>query len=401
MNREVETSLERRLDEVRDRLEINRRYYTEDDPANKRLAVYAEAMLHMLEKPAFREHMEDFLRARPEIDAAYAVKLHERATQADLMQHDAARYPEAYDDVTTWVDAFAAQQEDLLRDGVISLNLYTRDLQSNIAERYKTIKLLASVLRDRFDEPPSHLDIGSSVLHGDLKLAFGNGSEQAELAFGPIEIVESGEGNEPRTEANLTHLANTALQSCVEFGSMMGIDITDITDPSTTRWAKSCSFYPDELLDKRRVDEYDKLDLLDPDRERIPFYQSDFSDPNFDFRKFYKESPVREYDLITFSTVFYQVSARERTRMLINAAQLLSPKGAIIIQDAADGDFSKRYNYKTSLIDNLQRSPRERVVLEWETPRCRKATIGMGRLSIAGQLRTLGESLVRLGEQAA
>lgn len=384
---------ENRLAAFARRLEINREYYTQQDSANKRLAVYAEAMLVMLADPKFRDHISDFLDMRPELDAAHALKLHERVTQADLLQHDPDNYPHQYDNVQSWLDGFAAEQADMIRDGMVTANLYGRELQSNVAERYKTIKLLAAMLGDRFDEPPSHLDIGSSVMHGDLKLAYNGMKEPVRFPFGPIDIVTPEDTNRYRQDHCLTHLANTALKQQVTFGPMMGVDITDIDDPRTRRWAKSCSFYPDELLDKARVTEYDVLDTLDPGHERVQFYQGDFADPHFDFKKFHKTSPAKEFDIITFSTVFYQVKRHERTRMLVNAARLLSQRGVIVIQDAADGDFSKRFNYTTSVIDNTQYHPTEQTLLRWETPRCRKAMLAMGHVSVGGKLRTFEEAL--------
>lgn len=393
MGNEGRLAKENRIAEFARRLEVNRQYYTEQDSANKRLAVYAEAMLVMLEDPGFRDHISDFLDMRPELDAAHAIKLHERVTQADLLQHDPDHYPEQYDSIQPWLDGLAAEQADMIRDGMVTANLYGRELQSNVAERYKTIKLLAAVFADRFDEPPSHLDIGSSVMHGDLKLAYNCMKEPVRFPFGPIDIVRLEDMDRSRSDLCLTRLANTALKQQVTFGPMMGVDITDIDDPRTRRWAKSCSFYPDELLDKDRVTEYDNLDTLDTAHERVQFYQGDFADPHFDFKSFHKASPVEEYDIVTFSTVFYQVERHERTRMLVNAARLLSPRGIIVIQDAADGDFSKRYNYSTSVIDNTQHHPTEQTLLRWETPRCRKAILSIGQVSVGGKLRTLEEAL--------
>ena len=380
---------ENRIEDFVQRLEINRRYYTEEDPANRTLAVFAEAALRALGEPYFRELVQDMFEARPDLPTPYAVKLLERVYQADLLQHD-PEYPAGYHETEAWLKEFADVNEDMLRSGVVWHSLMYRNLQSNVAERYKTIKLLAALTQERFDEPPSHLDVGSSVLHGDIKLAFNRMHEPERVPFGHIDVVDR-ERSVATPNRYLTELANTALRQQVEFGPMMGIDITDVDDPVTKQWVKSCSFYPDELLDKKRVSEYDELDRLDPHHERVQVFRGDFA--AFDFRKFRDVSPVESYDIITFSTVFYQVSPHERTAMLVNASQLLSPRGLIVIQDGVGGDFSKRFNYVTSVIDSTEDNPSEQTVLHWETPRCQRVMLGLGKISIGGKLRTLREAL--------
>ena len=389
---EMEPADGSRLTQFAKRLEVNRRYYTEDDPDNRTLAVFAEAALQALDEPYFRELILDIYEARPDIEPAYAVKLLERVYQADLLQHD-PNYPEGYRDKDAWLKEFAQVNEDMLRNGVVWHSLMYRNLQSNVAERYKTIKLLAAVIEDRFDEPPSHLDVGSSVLHGDIKLAFNRMQEPERVPFGLVDIVEAGEQGAFTSSPHLTQLANTALKQHIEFGPMMGIDITDVDDPVTRQWVKSCSFYPDELLNQQRVAEYDELEQLDPTHERVQVFRGDFA--AFDFREFRKVSPVERYDIITFSTVFYQVSSRERTAMLVNASQLLSDRGIIVIQDGVGGDFSRRYNYVTSVIDSTERNPTEQTLLRWETPRCQRAMLALGKISVGGVQRTLGEALER------
>lgn len=380
---------ENRIEEIAQRLKINRRYYTEEDPANHTLAVFAEAALHALDEPYFRDLVQDMFDTRPDLPTPYAVKLLERVYQADLLEHN-PEYPIGYHRVDAWLKEFSDVNEDMTRGGIVWHSLMYRNLQSNVAERYKTIKLLTGLVRERFDEPPTHLDVGSSVLHGDIKLAFNQMHEPMRVPFGHIEVVK-GERNNNAPDRYLTKLANIALQQQVEFGPMMGIDITDVDDPVTKQWVKSCSFYPDELLDERRVSEYDELDQLDPNHERVKVFRDDFA--AFDFRKFREVSPVDTYDIITFSTVFYQVSPHERTAMLVNASQLLSPRGIIVIQDGVGGDFSKRFNYVTSVIDSTEDNPSEQTVFRWETPRCRKVMLGLGKISIGGKARTIGEAL--------
>lgn len=375
-----------RLKQLETQLELNAYYYTETDPANLTLGYFAKAALIALRNNpgrGFSSVVEHLLELRDDIDAPHAVKLLERGYQADLLEYDDT-YPHGYQTEVAWLQAFSNidVDHDLLRWGVLANNVTIRPLQSNIAERYKTIKLLASFISDRFKKPISHLDIGSSVMHGDYKLLYEANPNSPVKPFKSVEIVNSDKDHTP--DERLTKLANVALRQRVSFGHVMGVDITDITDPGVKRWAKSCSFYPDELLKQGEIADYNILDHLDPDHKKAHFFQGDFAD--LDRRKFTEASPLEEWDLITFSTIFYQVSKQERLAMLVNASSILSENGLIIIQDARDGNFSKPFNYTTSVIDATARhnNPEEPLLL-WENGRCNRAALGKGRLIVNGE----------------
>jgi len=81
--------------------------------------------------------------------------------------------------------------------------------------------------------------------------------------------------------------------------------------------------------------------------------------------------------------------------MVVNALNYLSNDGILLIQDAPDGNFSKRFNYYTELIDGtaIEAGPQE--ILRWGNGRCRKAIAGLGKFSIDGTFYTLAEALER------
>ena len=79
--------------------------------------------------------------------------------------------------------------------------------------------------------------------------------------------------------------------------------------------------------------------------------------------------------------------------MIVNALNLLSPDGIIIIQDAPDGNFAKKYNYTTSVIDGTDPRLDEHQILRWENGRCRRVKIEAGRLGALGMRLTFGELL--------
>ena len=395
-----ETSIEReistadKIEELKVLLRGNVEKHLGENSENIALGAQAHAFIEALDsKPSFRELVETMFEIREDIGPAHGLKLLDKSYCADLMTHDPS-FPDGYDRPEAWLRAIDEIDDDPLdRWGQLQIHLLTRRVQSNIAERYKSIKLLAAVLRDRFDEPPSHLDVGSSVMHGDIKLVYNQMSEPKRVPFGPMELQPTSET--PFEQARyLQHLANTALCQEVTFGAVMGVDITDVNDPSIKQWIKSCSFYPDELRSEAKVAEYDELEKLDPYHERIRSFRGDFT--NLNFKEFLDASPVDSYDIITFSTIFYQVSRQEQTAMLVNASQLLSKKGIIVIQDAPDGDFAKKYNYITSAIDSTDDNPSEKPLIRWENGRCQRAVFALGQLSIRGKLMTMPEALTEI-----
>jgi hypothetical protein len=388
-------NIRRLFDEFRYRLEINQRYYREDDPANISLSAFAEAALHELEEPYFREMVEDTLSARVNEKPSTIVKLFERAYQADLLQHEQDYPNPSYRSPEAWIEEFKAVDEDMTRWGVVWHTLRHRNLQSNIAERYKPVKVITALLSDRFESPPNHLDVGSSIMNGSIKLAFNRPDNPGEVPFGQIDIMapESRYSSYERKDYYATRLANRALREHVEYGTMIGTDITDVNDPVTDLWAQSCSFYPDELMDERKVQEYMQLKHLDPHHERVLAFRGDFTNSHH-VRKLRDFSPVEAFDIITFSTIFYQLkNKQEQLDMLIHASQLLSERGVIIIQDGIDGDFSKKYNYVTWLRDGMAAdSTSDQELFRWETPRCQKAVLGVGKFAMGDKLQTISEA---------
>ena len=396
-------SMQGRLEAVQGLLEHNRSYYQR---TNRTLSTFAEAALRALELPYFQEQLRYVLSVREDLDAMHTVKLLERTYQGDLLENDPEHYPDDYrDDPCMWQKAFMSVEQDDIRGERVLFNLLTRNVQSNIAERYKTVKLLAALYRDRFGDEPSHLDVGSSVLHGQLKLAFGHNTPGDALSFGDIKLSSQPELNHDsitheqvlHRERTINALVNKALHQTVRFGAMMGTDITNVDDPSTKRWVESCSFYPDELSDITKRTEYSALEAVDPRHERVGFVRADFSNEG-DLEKLHSTAPAGGYDIITFFTIFYQISAQERQRMLDHAAGLLSDNGIIVIQDAVDGNFSKDWNYTATIKDNARPDIDDQEILRWKTPRCNEARLGLGRLSLQGNTLPVDEALLELAD---
>lgn len=388
----------KRFEEFKKRLEINSRFYRVDDPANHTLGEFADAVAEKLDDPSFRTDIEAFLEARPDLSPSTALKLLERTYATDIMLYEPdSSFPYGYDKERI-LKQFNDVDNDMIRYGTMQTTLAYRNLMSNVESRYAAPKLIIEMIKDRFDHPPSILDVGSSIMQGPAKLAHTDANNPPYLPFDPIRFNRPETLHNPReavADHRLTALGNTALRRSLVLGEMYGVDIMDIDDPYTNMFAKSSSFYFDEFKDERRVKEFELLAKLDPLHERVKKFTGDFSDTN-DIKKLMEVAPKNGFDVIIFSTIFYQLkSLHEQNAMLVNAANLLSDRGVIITQDGVRGDFSKLYNYVTSVRDNLSSNPTaDQEIFRWKTPRCKEAVLGMGRIAIGETEKTFEEALL-------
>lgn len=390
------------FNEVVGRLQHNFWYYREIDPANKSLSAFANASLQAITTlPFFRQNIFDAISLRTDLNPAHIIKLGERCYQADLLTHDAT-YPRGYDTADAWLRAFETIENDDARSEMLAMRMLTQRVQSNIAERYKMVKLLGEVYRERFAHPPSLLDVGTSELHGPLKLAFDD-EVFGSAAFNQIvvtdkvdesfmEFIRSGEKS-AKVNPDVTALANKALRQCVQFGPIMGVDMMNADDPAIKQWVYGCSFYPDELRDPAKVQTYRTLEQLDPEHERVGFSQIDFANST-DIESFKRLTGGATYDIITFFTVLYQ-AGNERAAMIKHAEELLNEGGLIVIQDAPGGNFETPYNYTTSIIDSTRRDLGEQHIAHWRTPRCNELMLGLGKLCINERLMTFDHALAQ------
>lgn len=371
------------------------RYYLFSAPQNRSIGVFAHAARVALNFDPFDMTVREMYdghhhRRGKDIDPHVAVNLLLRGYQADQLLYNPENYP--ISDELNWIEVFGEIENDDTRWGILRNNIASKDVQSNIAERYKTVQLLASLMKDRFGSQPSHLDVGSSVLQGDVKLAFNNMPNFGIGVFNAIELLKNQQTNEIVVDHRLSNLANLAIKQRVEYSDMVGIDITSVNDEVIKQWAKSCSFYPDELRNKEKVAEYDLLSSLDPYHERVKFYRADFSELNLP--EFKKWSPRQKFDIITFSTILYQVTESEKQQMLANARDLLSDNGVILVQDDPEGHFQKSFGYISSVYDGPN-AVESQDILRWENGRCNRAIVELGRVAFDGCTeKTLEQALI-------
>lgn len=367
--------------------------YTTKDRENTTMGAFAGFAHDMLPNPDFEDHIRVMHEAHPDITFPVAFNLLLRAFQHDRMAHDES-YPIGYEDKQAWKEGYEGLVGDGIRDGVLDTDL-RQHLLSNKADRYKVVPLFYNLMKERFGDNPSVLDIGCSQLHGGKKLVFRELLGPKHGPFNPLELVINTR-NGLKVEKTISKAANLAIHETVSYGPSVGLDIRHADDVVTKQFAKACSFYPDELRYPAKVAEYELLESLDITHETVPFFNIDFSS-NADVNQFRKETPLKSYDIIIFSTVLYQVTDEERTNMIVNAVNMLSDHGIIIIQDAPDKDHTKKYKYITNIIDGYNVEKGEQPLLKWATGRCLRAIPLSGKIAFKGtKLQTLPEILASM-----
>jgi SAM-dependent methyltransferase len=249
----------------------------------------------------------------------------------------------------------------------------------------------------RLSKFPLVLDVGCSQNHGLIKLA--SDSVWRRPLFRPIAATrplssESVGAAAIEPDALATHRLNALLGSSLTFGYGIGVDIAPMHHPDVKKWARSNSFYPKELLDIDRVEEYDTLDTIRP--QNVSFMELDFLKPE---QAPYLHNPSDDwhgFQVVMMSTVLHQLSAEDRVTMLDVAKRCVRPDGIIVVQDFAHLDpadpsqlvFYERWNdepyrYRTFIID-MQDPGQLQEVFVWDSGRCRALQIGLGRLATGG-----------------
>jgi hypothetical protein len=397
------------------------------DPTNGdiRISAFAQAVQAMLMDPhdsRMRLSVEFMLDMRRDADsdttggkkeepftAQYAVNLLLRSFQHTFLFKRAypilfnetadefLNYPEDFDTPEAWLEEAGGILDNPNSHAILDYDLTQRRIQSNIADRYKGPKL--AILKEypsRFRGPLNILDVGASLNLGLTKLVVGD-------KFGQVEILDSSSRDAFVHDTNATEYINHLINSPLDVAGGVGVDILPGWDLNSREWIRSCSFYPSELLDLNRIEEFDRLvlanSILDKhnrtksglnisgvNMDRLSFYIGDFADRN-SMRDF-SHSPEAEakFDVVTFITVMHQLSDMERTAMIDRAKNYLKPDGLIIVQDfmeinpdAPNGmDFPNHWYpflYRTAVIDPLESTSTPRDIVVWDYGRCKQAIL--------------------------
>ncbi|CAN5692373.1 hypothetical protein BH23PAT2_BH23PAT2_02100 [soil metagenome] len=363
-----------------------------ENPAggDKRTSAYCEASRQLLQDDSdYQKIANTVLFEREGVQPSHAVNLVLRALQKQLTKNPDSGYPEVYTHSDPWKEAlkYATYEGSSVYDEFIT-DIRTRNVQSNVSERYKAVAMVVNLMQDFYGKRPSILDVGCSRNHGLKRLTMGK-----KFRFSQVNIEESvvdhpAEPIKAIPDGLATCFVQELLRTGLRLGPSLGIDIVPIQVEDNKEWARSCSFYPSELLDRKKVKAYDELD--EAERQNVAFYHGDFS--NLDVGDLERHSRVERFDIVTFSTVLYQVSPEKHETMFENAKKLLKPNGIILIQDFAEVDpdnnyklrffknwFKEPYLYRTILLDPKIRDGSLIELFRWDNGRCNKLLLSNQR----------------------
>lgn len=321
-------------------------------------------------------------------------------------------YPAAFDSPDRWFEGMSTYMDDpKSRDDFISHMHVFRNVNSNVSERYKAFKMLSLMKRDQLGDWPRILDVGCSQNLGLKRMAKTHAYpfEAIEVVgldlspdFEPEEQAEN-EDTQLRREQYLTDAANYLLSQLTQIGPSTGVDLWPTRDPELAKWAKACSFYPSELLDEELVRSYEAIEAEDAAALNIDFVEADFTWPAEKLDKLIP--PEHQFDMVTFSTVMYQMRDREqRFKAVQNALKRVKPEGLVVIQDFLEMDpkghisFPARWSdrlflYTTAVLDMANPDLDFQETFLWRNGRCGQLMLGVGRMAIGERIFSIGDAL--------
>lgn len=371
------------------------RLQAERPPAqDHRIAAFSEALLQALSDTPVRSFYEFVLGHRRQLSPSYGVNLSLRAFQKQLLRHAQQwDYPKAFTEPQAWYDSFHYFLDEARPPAdEITFDLCIRDAQSNVSERYKSLKLIGNIFAARLGPKPTVLDIGCSQNLGLKRLA-------ANLPFAPLKgsaaIFEPEAEKSFAGDSQLNDRLNNLLSSEFALAHGVGVDIWPKADPLVREWAKSCSFYPSELLQRQLLKSYERLEALDD--PAVSFAHLDFAEPLPDAagRTARRGLGLPRYELVCFSTVLYQQNRQQLETMLANARLLVAEHGLIVVQDFARLDrlrpgrlvfeqswFAQHYPYRTFVYDPTQPEAGFSELMRWQNGRCEKVALNASHPAI-------------------
>lgn len=377
----IQLSVDERIDGLLESLRIKARH---PDGKDKYIGAYAVAMAEVVEEQREGDFLQTVFTHRPSLHGGYAANLLLRGAQKqklDLQSEFAERsYPEGYDAPGKWGGFLRRLISNANDYPDFSYDMQVRNIQSNISERYKGIKLAAHMYRRSLGENPTILDIGCSQNLGLKKIAL-----VPRFKFDKVKVRHHGRfGISPILidDVSRSLRANRLINSKLDIGPSVGVDLPfdERNERQERLWARACSFYPSELLNdnlRRRYVNFQNADT--PDKVKIA-YADARSPTQLDSAVGVKQ----KFDLVSLSTILYQLSPSNRICLLENAMKKAKKDGLLVVQDFAkvvddhDGnlefidDWTKQsYSYRTNIIDMKHEGAGFKEAFAWESPRCR------------------------------
>lgn len=373
-----------------------------DDPY---ISAFAEATAAEIREGELDEVLQfaQRMRSHPLLSPRDVINLLRPAVQKQVLRRDPVGFPSpAYQVPTAYRDHLRTTLND--PDGYDELvyDMGTRNIQSNIGDRYKAHKLLMHSLWNRLGPAPRLLDVGCSELHGPIKL-------MSDMPFGEIEVVEAARGRRLQPNPVASHAVNDLMKVAhVKPAASVGVDILP-RDVRSSEWVAACTLRPKELEDPSRRHEFSHLhriaELLMRSRHMdedtvaqkmgqlatgLPNITAHLGKGGFNeqgMASFHETTDIKQFEVVTFTTMLYMLTPAERRAAQALARRYLAPNGVIIYQDFArphpQGQATLKFfprwtafKYRTMVEFAGDSTPRLYEVFQWETGRCMRMQFG-------------------------
>lgn len=322
------------------------------------------------------------------LSPTHANRLIVRALQRQALAHPLDYYyPGQFNEPSQWQKLLADVLANERTREEFSGDLLTRNIQTNIAGRGASLKLLALLAQERWDDHGLRiLEIGCGQNQVLKKLAL-NSRHGRTLGFGYQEIGADPVRNVASENVGLLgpRDINMLLKvSAVAVRSALGIDKVPLAKSGDELdWVRS-QFYPSEYLDSERIEEAELLDQVEVANVGFALYDVTEADSS-NFEKVLAQGP---FDIVLFGTMLYQLDSAGRAAAEQFARQVVNPdRGIIVYQDFIDVDPDNPtklrlrewtpYQYRTIIEDMRDPERRKQVLFEWDGGRC--TAIRMGR----------------------
>ncbi|HSX33373.1 MAG TPA: class I SAM-dependent methyltransferase [Candidatus Saccharimonadales bacterium] len=361
------------------------------------LRAYAQATLDDFAQagPTY-EFVRLWLSVHHHVSSSHAITQLQRGKQRQFLEAFPQEYPREFVDPKMWRKAdesiFSDTEDAFSRYGQFVIDVWSRPLQSNKSERYKSLKAFAVLARElgRLSSF-TVLDIGCSQNAGLNHMASGIGFES------PTVIHPGSHDRQPNLD--YTAAFSRVLQTELPLDLGVGIDLTGPEDSHP--WAMACSHYPSELLNEERVGLFRALVMAD--YPNVGFVRGDATD--FDHSALERAYPGRDqFDIVFLSTMLYQLDDEERAaatafaeskaRQFVVAQDFAIPDPdnpeALVIRDNWHG---QRDTYNLLYKDMHASHRRWQTGFTWEDGRCRVMTPGLGRIAVGGLTTSVESAL--------
>ncbi|HSW79636.1 MAG TPA: hypothetical protein VLG47_02565 [Candidatus Saccharimonadales bacterium] len=280
---------------------------------------------------------------------------------------------------------------DRIRRSVFELNVMFMNLQSNLSDRYKGLKLalLLGKFAGRLCVDPGGacniLDVGTSTLLGPKHLLGG----PQRFALGLPDFVlprhlrsAAYPEGKPGVAGAFMNAVHRLLQQELDIDKFVGMD--EFHPRESANRVRACSFELDELDDPDRVGLFDALrDFSSP---RLGFYRGDFAD--FEMEDFKDKNPGFEPDVIFFSSSLYETRGDEARQKMIEKALKIA-KLYVVVQDylvVENGKVIIRSNwrdnrlpYRTAIVD----AQGAHEIARWSDSRVMRMAPANGKIAAA------------------